>query len=292
MTASAFRLARVQPVLGRPLIDDDERGGANVVVIGFELWETRVLVGSRSPGTPVAAGRGVLHRRRRHAQRVRIPRQSADLDTAANPPVGLLAGAATRCLRLCPAGPGFHVGQRPGGGRDPRPGGARWCGPPQRTTPTPGRPVCDGPAHPGRRQPLGRRRGPVPRGTATPPSLRKHRDPGLRAGRHATRGVRRALRARCNARPHRHSAVRRGARARGGCRSGWIPAGARARRADLEAHHAGHRSGERSLLVRFQSLVDDGALPGWTGCRRRRDRWRRSGRATDGPVAIRSSYIG
>ena len=39
MTASAFRLARVQPVLGRPLLDDDERGGANVVVIGFELWQ-------------------------------------------------------------------------------------------------------------------------------------------------------------------------------------------------------------------------------------------------------------
>lgn len=39
MTASAFRLARVQPVLGRPLIADDERGGANVVVIGFELWQ-------------------------------------------------------------------------------------------------------------------------------------------------------------------------------------------------------------------------------------------------------------
>ena len=39
MTASAFQLARVQPVLGRPLIEDDERGGTNVVVIGFELWE-------------------------------------------------------------------------------------------------------------------------------------------------------------------------------------------------------------------------------------------------------------
>jgi putative ABC transport system permease protein len=39
MTASAFRLARVQPVLGRPLVDDDERGGANVVVIGVELWQ-------------------------------------------------------------------------------------------------------------------------------------------------------------------------------------------------------------------------------------------------------------
>ena len=39
MTASAFRLARVQPVLGRPFAEDDERGGANVVVIGFELWQ-------------------------------------------------------------------------------------------------------------------------------------------------------------------------------------------------------------------------------------------------------------
>jgi putative ABC transport system permease protein len=39
MTASAFRLARVQPLLGRPFVDDDERGGASVVVIGFELWQ-------------------------------------------------------------------------------------------------------------------------------------------------------------------------------------------------------------------------------------------------------------
>jgi putative ABC transport system permease protein len=40
MTPSAFRVARVQPVLGRPLIDDDERGSANVVVIGFDLWQS------------------------------------------------------------------------------------------------------------------------------------------------------------------------------------------------------------------------------------------------------------
>jgi putative ABC transport system permease protein len=38
MTASAFRLVRVQPVMGRPLLDEDERGGANVVVIGFDQW--------------------------------------------------------------------------------------------------------------------------------------------------------------------------------------------------------------------------------------------------------------
>ena len=39
MTASAFRLTRVPPMLGRPLMDEDERGDANAVVIGFELWQ-------------------------------------------------------------------------------------------------------------------------------------------------------------------------------------------------------------------------------------------------------------
>jgi predicted permease len=38
MTASAFRLARVQPLLGRPLLDEDERAGANLVVIGARVW--------------------------------------------------------------------------------------------------------------------------------------------------------------------------------------------------------------------------------------------------------------
>lgn len=38
MTASAFRLVRVFPLLGRPLLDHDERGGANVAVIGFRVW--------------------------------------------------------------------------------------------------------------------------------------------------------------------------------------------------------------------------------------------------------------
>jgi predicted permease len=39
MTASAFRLVRVRPLLGRPLLDEDERGGAKVVVIGFDQWQ-------------------------------------------------------------------------------------------------------------------------------------------------------------------------------------------------------------------------------------------------------------
>ena len=41
MTASAFQLARVPPVLGRPLIEQDEREGAEpVVVIGYDLWRS------------------------------------------------------------------------------------------------------------------------------------------------------------------------------------------------------------------------------------------------------------
>ena len=40
MTASAFQLARVQPLLGRPLMEEDEREGAEpVAVIGYRLWQ-------------------------------------------------------------------------------------------------------------------------------------------------------------------------------------------------------------------------------------------------------------
>jgi predicted permease len=42
MTASGFRLARVPPLLGRPLLESDEReGAARVVVIGFDEWQRR-----------------------------------------------------------------------------------------------------------------------------------------------------------------------------------------------------------------------------------------------------------
>jgi predicted permease len=41
MTASAFELARVQPVLGRPLLEEDEREGAEpVAVIGYDIWQS------------------------------------------------------------------------------------------------------------------------------------------------------------------------------------------------------------------------------------------------------------
>lgn len=42
MTASAFRVARVPPLLGRPLLDSDEVEGAPpVVVIGYREWHRR-----------------------------------------------------------------------------------------------------------------------------------------------------------------------------------------------------------------------------------------------------------
>lgn len=48
MTASGFRVARVPALLGRALLDDDERPGAPpVVVIGHDVWESRF---DRDPG--------------------------------------------------------------------------------------------------------------------------------------------------------------------------------------------------------------------------------------------------
>ena len=53
MTASGFRLARVQPLFGRPLIEEDEREGAEpVAVLGHQLWQSgfssdRAVLGQR-----------------------------------------------------------------------------------------------------------------------------------------------------------------------------------------------------------------------------------------------------
>jgi len=53
MTASSFQLARVQPMLGRPLIEQDELEGADpVAVIGYTVWQSgfssdRAVLGQR-----------------------------------------------------------------------------------------------------------------------------------------------------------------------------------------------------------------------------------------------------
>ena len=61
MTASGFRLARVQPFLGRPLVDEDERVGADpVVVIGYDIWQSRFAGDPAVVGQTVRLGNTVL----------------------------------------------------------------------------------------------------------------------------------------------------------------------------------------------------------------------------------------
>ena len=57
MTASGFRLARVPPLLGRPLVAEDEREGAlPVVVIGYDVWQSRFLADPAVVGQHVRLG--------------------------------------------------------------------------------------------------------------------------------------------------------------------------------------------------------------------------------------------
>ncbi len=57
MTASGFRLARVPPFLGRPLVEEDEREGAPpVVVIGYDVWQNRFAGDPRILGRTLQLG--------------------------------------------------------------------------------------------------------------------------------------------------------------------------------------------------------------------------------------------
>jgi predicted permease len=54
LSASAFRITGVAPILGRVLVDADEQVGAlPVIVIGYDVWQTRFR------GDPAVVGRGV-----------------------------------------------------------------------------------------------------------------------------------------------------------------------------------------------------------------------------------------
>jgi putative ABC transport system permease protein len=57
ITASGFTVPRVSPLLGRPLIEDDERPGAvPVAVIGFEVWRNRFAADPHLVGRPIQLG--------------------------------------------------------------------------------------------------------------------------------------------------------------------------------------------------------------------------------------------
>ena len=61
MTASGFRVARVAPLLGRPLLDQDERAGAaDVIVIGHDVWQVRFAGDSAVIGRTVRLGNSMF----------------------------------------------------------------------------------------------------------------------------------------------------------------------------------------------------------------------------------------
>ena len=58
MTASGFRLTRVAPVRGRYLLDEDEReGAADVVVVGYDFWQSRLHGRADVIGSTLHVGR-------------------------------------------------------------------------------------------------------------------------------------------------------------------------------------------------------------------------------------------
>ena len=62
MTASGFRVARVPPLLGRHLVDEDEKPGAPpVVVLGYDEWQNRFAGDSGVVGAELRFG-GTVHR--------------------------------------------------------------------------------------------------------------------------------------------------------------------------------------------------------------------------------------
>jgi predicted permease len=61
MTAAGFRLARVPPLLGRPLVEEDDRPGSPpVVVIGHDVWRTRFAADPGVVGRQLRLG-AVVH---------------------------------------------------------------------------------------------------------------------------------------------------------------------------------------------------------------------------------------
>jgi predicted permease len=56
MTPSGFRLARTAAVRGRVLLDEDERGGARVVVIGYDEWQGRFAADPSIVGRRIELG--------------------------------------------------------------------------------------------------------------------------------------------------------------------------------------------------------------------------------------------
>ncbi|MGH7467887.1 MAG: ABC transporter permease [Longimicrobiales bacterium] len=107
ISASAFPLTRVPPLLGRPLLASDQQAGAaQVVVIGHDVWQRRFLGDDRIIGRTVQLGRtmatvvGVMPEGFGfpHSQQLWLPLQLTESPPREGPPIevfGRLAAGAT-----------------------------------------------------------------------------------------------------------------------------------------------------------------------------------------------------
>ena len=214
-TASAFRLARVPPLLGRPLLDADEQPGAPpVVVLGYGVWQRRFGGRADAIGQTVQLGRAATpwSASCRRASRSRsttglwVPLQLrpsgyAPLEGAAVRVFGRLAPGATQAQayaelttlaeRAAAASPQTHEHLRP-------------------------RVLAYGGESPGDRSLVRVRADPPADSPGPDRRVRERRDADLRPDGDARCGDRHALRARREPRADRRSALRRSARARVG----------------------------------------------------------------------------
>lgn len=105
MTAEAFRMARVAPLMGRLLLEaDEEPGAAAVVVIGHEVWRTlfqvdpgvvgrTVLLGTE-PATVVGVMPEGFGYPRSHDLWIPLRFDPAELQPGQGPPIGVVARLA------------------------------------------------------------------------------------------------------------------------------------------------------------------------------------------------------
>ena len=227
ITASALALARVPPLLGRPLLEADERpGAAPVVVLGYTVWQRQFGGRPGIVGQPIQIGRdtttvvGVMPEGFafpvNHRLWTPLTVSPAGYEPLTGPPITVVARLApgftqaqayaevtTLTDRVRRVSPATHEHLRP-------------------------RVLAYGGQSPGDAAPPGvRQHAPAhPAGDAG--GVRERRHARLRAHRHPRRRDRDALRARRQPRAHRLATVRRGARPVGG---------GRGRRADRRALH-------------------------------------------------------
>ncbi len=220
MTASGFRLTRVPPLLGRTLLDEDERPGAPpVVVIGHELWQRQFNGDAGILGQNRASRRYRRTRSSVSCRRGSRFRFFTGLGAAASHRARRGSGCRSipPCLR--PDRRRVSLSRGTGGARRHRASG--WRRRFRKLTARSGRRSCDTRRRSSRsRRPRWSSRS-AGCSLAPPPAPHRRgecRDPRLRAHGDTLWRDHRANRARSHPRPRHHAAVRRSARAVGACR--------------------------------------------------------------------------